>query len=185
MLETDDVDTQWRKMMRILNVEVAHALSPQAKGKVERPYRWLQDRIIRTCALENIAEVAEVRDVLHEELDRYNNRQVHSTTKEIPSIRFERAITEGNSLFRPFSIPEPYTSPNDVFCLREKRMVNAYRRISLFGNDIQVPNTPLREYVAIHMVPDPEKNIMDIRIWWNASMVHSLTLPLEGFRVHL
>jgi len=30
---------QWRKMLRILGVDVAYALSPQAKGKVERPYR--------------------------------------------------------------------------------------------------------------------------------------------------
>jgi transposase len=50
VLETDDVDTQWGKMMRLLGVEVIFALSPQAKGKIERPYRWMQDRIIRTCA---------------------------------------------------------------------------------------------------------------------------------------
>jgi len=48
----------------------------------------------------------------------------------------------------------------------------------------RVLHTHLREYVDIHMVPDPEKNIMDLRIWWNDRMVHSLTLPLEGFRVH-
>ena len=30
VLETDDVATQWRKMMRVLNVDVAYALSPQA-----------------------------------------------------------------------------------------------------------------------------------------------------------
>ena len=48
VLETDDVDTQWRRMMRLLGVDVSFALSPQAKGKVERPYRWLQDRIVRT-----------------------------------------------------------------------------------------------------------------------------------------
>ena len=185
ILQTDDIDTQWGKMMRLLGVDVIFALSPQAKGKIERPYRWMQDRIIRTCALENFRELADAREVLQEELDRYNNHQVHSTTGEIPRIRFERALAEGNSLIRPFSLPEPYTSPDDVFCLREKRMVNAYRRISLFGHDIQVPNTPLRVYVDIHMVPDPDKNTIDIRIWWNSSMVHSLTLPLEGFRVHL
>lgn len=184
VLQTDDVDTQWSKMMRLLGVEVIFALSPQAKGKVERPYRWLQDRIVRTCALERIGEVVEARSVLHEELDRYNNHQVHSTTGEIPNIRFERAIAEGNSLFRPFSLPWPYTSPKDVFCLRERRMVNAYRRISLFGHEIQVPNVPLREEVDIHMVPDPDKNIMEIRIWWDDRMAHSVTLPLQGFRVH-
>jgi len=184
VLQTDDVDTQWSKMMRLLGVEVIFALSPQAKGKVERPYRWLQDRIVRTCALERIGDVVEARSVLHEELDRYNNHQVHSTTGEIPNIRFERAIAEGNSLFRPFSLPRPYTSPKDVFCLRERRMVNAYRRISLFGHEIQVPNVPLREEVDIHMVPDPDKNIMEIRIWWNDRIAHSVTLPLQGFRVH-
>jgi hypothetical protein len=29
---------------------------PQAKSKVERPYRWLQSRIVRTCAVENISQ---------------------------------------------------------------------------------------------------------------------------------
>jgi hypothetical protein len=185
VLQTDDVETQWGKMMSLLGIKVIFALSPEAKGKVERPYRWMQDRIIRTCALENFRELAEAREVLQEELDRYNNRQVHSTTGEIPRIRFEKALTEGNSLLRPFSLPEPFTSPDDVFCLREKRMINAYRRISLFGHEIQVPKTPLREYVDIHMIPNQESSIMNIRIWWKASMVHSLTLPLDRFRVHL
>ena len=70
ILETDDVDTQWGKMMRILGVDVTYALSPQAKGKVERPYQWLQDRIVRTCALEKISTMEEVRAVLREEVDR-------------------------------------------------------------------------------------------------------------------
>lgn len=185
VLQTDDVDTQWRQMMRVLGVDVTYALSPQAKGKVERPYRWLQDRIVRTCALENISAKEEVRSVLKEEVDRYNNHQVHSTTHEIPSIRFRKAQTNGNSLFRPFSLPEPYTSPKDVFCLRETRVVDGYRRISLFNHTIQVPHVELREEVEIHLVPDPAKKVMEVRIWWQEKMVHSVALPLKGFRVHL
>jgi len=185
VLQTDDVDTQWSKMMRVLGVDVTYALSPQAKGKVERPYQWLQDRIVRTCALEKISAVEEVRAVLKGELDRYNHRQVHSTTKEIPSVRFNRARKEGNSLFRPFSLPKPYTSPKDVFCLRESRTVNGYRRISLFNHTIEVPKVELYEEVEIHMVPDTAKQVMEVRIWWHDKMVHSVALPLEGFRVHL
>ena len=184
VLETDDIDTQWRKMMRLLNVDVSYALSPQAKGKVERPYRWLQDRMVRTCIYEKISEFEDCRSVLRDEIDRYNNHQVHSTTREIPNIRFERALEDGNSLFRKFSLPKPYTSPLDVFCLRTQRMVNGYRRISLFKNEIEVPKVPLRVYVDVHMVPDTAKGVMHIRIWWNKKMVHSLSLPLEGFRVH-
>ena len=184
VLETDDVDTQWRKMMRLLGVDVSYALSPQAKGKVERPYRWLQDRIVRTCVYENLSTREEVRSVLQAEVQRYNNRQVHSTTGEIPNIRFERARKEGNSLFRKFTIPKPYTSPQDLFCLRETRMVNGYRRISLFKHVIEVPNVPLRRDVDIHMVPDDTRQLMHLRIWWNNKMVHSLSLPLQGFSVH-
>ena len=184
VLETDDVETQWGKIMRLLGVKVSYALSPQAKGKVERPFRWLQDRIVRTCIYENLSTKVEARSALRTELHRYNNQQVHSTTGEIPNIRFERARSEGNSLFRKFVIPKPYASPQDVFCLRETRMVNAYRRISLFNHTIEVPNVPLRVRVDVHMVPDNTKQLMHIRIWRKATMVHSLSLPLQGFRVH-
>jgi len=184
VLQTDDVDTQWGKMMSRLGIQVTFALSPQARGKVERPYRWLQDRIVRTCALEGLGQLEEVRTVLREEVDRYNNHQVHSTTREIPSLRFDKAIAQGNSLFRPFFLPRPYTSPKDVFCLRESRKVDAYRRISLFGHQIQMPRVPPHEEVAIHMIPDIDKQVMELRLWWNEKMVHSLSLPLQGFRVH-
>jgi hypothetical protein len=185
VLQTDDAETQWLQIMRLLGVKVSYALSPQAKGKVERPYRWLQDRIVRACIYENLSTREEARSVLQSELHRYNNQQVHSTTGEIPDIRFERARRTSNSLFRKLIIPKPYTSLQDVFCLRDKRMVNAYRRITLFNHTIEVPNVPLREYVDVHMVPDVIRQLMHIRIWWEGKMVHSLSLPLDGFRVHL
>jgi transposase len=179
ILQTDDIDPQWRQVMRILRVDVTYALSPQAKGKIERPYRWLQDRIVRTCALESLSSLDEVRGVLHDEVDRYNNHQVHSTTGEIPNIRFENARSSGNTFFRPFSLPKPYTSTKDVFCLRDTRRVNGYRRISVFDREIEVPHVPLREEVELHLIPDPEKHAMEIRIWFEKKMVHSLTLPLN------
>jgi hypothetical protein len=182
VLQTDDVDPQWRQMMRLLGVDVSYALSPQAKGKIERPYRWLQDRIVRTCALEKLSAIEEVRSVLKEEVDRYNNHQVHSTTREIPSIRFEKAGKEGNSLFRPFSLPKPYTSTKDVFCIREKRMVNGYRKISFFNHEIEVPNVPLREEIEVHLIPDIQRDALEIRIWWENRMVHSVTYPIREFR---
>ena len=181
VLQTDDVDTQWGKMMDWLGIDVIFALSPQAKGKIERPYRWMQDRIVRTCALEKITELGEVRDVLREEVDRYNQHQVHSTTGEIPALRFARALSSGNSLFRPFSVPVPYSSPDDIFCLRETRITNGYGRISLFNHEIRIANVPLRQEVDVHLVP---RNIMQIRIWFQNALAHSVDLPLEGFRVH-
>jgi len=178
--QTDDIDPQWRQVMRLLKVNVTYALSPQAKGKVERPYRWLQDRIVRTCALDNLTSLEEVRSVLRDELDRYNNHQVHSTTGEIPSLRFENARKNGNSFFRPFALPRPFTSPKDVFCLHESRIVDGYGRISLFNTDIKIPHAPLHEDVELHLIPDLPKNALEVRIWFQTKMCHSLTIPLQN-----
>jgi hypothetical protein len=185
VLQTDDVDTQWRKMMRIPGVEVSYALSPQAKGKVERPFRWLQDRLVRTCVYEGLSTREQVRQALRAEVHRYNQHQVRSTTGEVPSRRFDHARRKGNSLFRRFTVPQPYSSPQDVFCLREQRLVDGYRRISLFNHKIKVPGTPLYEYVDLHLVPDHADQLMHIRIWCESRLVHTLSLPLDGFRVHL
>lgn len=184
VLGTDEADPQWRQVMRLLGVDVVYALSPQAKGKIERPYRWLQDRIVRTCAREKITSIEDGRSVLRDEIDRYNNRHVHSTTGEIPSIRFDKAREDGRSLFRPFTLPKPYRSVKDVFCLHETRIVNGYRRISVHGHEIEIPRVDLREQVDVHLVPDALNAIMEIRIWWQEKMVHAVTFPLSEFTVH-
>jgi hypothetical protein len=122
---------------------------------------------------------------LKDELDRYNNHQVHSTTQEIPSIRFAKARKEGNSLFRPFVLPKLYTSDKDVFCLREKRVVNGYRRISLANHEIVVPKVPLREEAELHLIQNLSNNSLEIRIWWENQMVQNEFFPLSEFpRVH-
>jgi len=167
--------------MKCLGVGVSYALSAQAKGKIERPFRWLQDRIVRTCAIEKLTTINDVRTVLKEEMDRYNNHQVHSTTGEIPSIRFDKARKEGKSLFRPFALPKPYTSTKDIFCLRERRMVNGYRKISLSNHEMVVPNVPLREEVEVHLIPDAERGALEVRIWWEDRMVQSVIYPLREF----
>lgn len=169
-LQTDEVDTQWKMVLNDLNVDVTYALSPQAKGKIERPYRWLQDRIVRTCAREKITTIEEAQKVLEEEAERYNYHQVHSTTGEIPIIRFQRAVEEKKSLFRELIIPSPYTSTKDIFCLRMKRTVDAYHNISLSNIKLKVHQTPLRDQVELRIIPDEKTGISEIRIWYKDTL---------------
>jgi hypothetical protein len=111
-----------------------------------------------------------------DEINRYNHRQVHSTTKEIPSVGLANARATGNTLFQPLVLPKPYTSPpkvlglsaKDVFCLHETRVVNGYRRISLFRHDIAVPNVPLHEQVDVHLIPDSTSQTVTIQVWASA-----------------
>lgn len=182
ILGTDDVNTQWRQVLALMNTDVVYALSPQAKGKIERPYRWLQERIVRTCALEHVETLEEARLVLREEVHRYNYQQVHSTTQEIPVVRFEKAHKENRSLFRSFSLPKPYTSSKDVFCIRQHRVADGYRKITLAGHSIQIPGIYPREELDLHFVPNENKNTVEIRFWAVSKLVFTTNLPIDSLK---
>lgn len=179
--KTDEVNTQWKRCVDLAGSKVIYALSPQAKGKIERPYRWMQDRIVRTCARERINRIEEGREVLRYEVDRYNNHQVHSTTGEIPKIRFVRAGESGQSFFRPFVVPKPFTSVDDVFCLQERRQTDGYRKISLWNQSIQVPKVDPYEEVDIHIVPSRKDQAFGVRIWHGKQLVLTTTFPQSTF----
>lgn len=181
VLQTDDVDPQWRQVMRVIGSDVVYALSPQAKGKIERPYRWLQDRIVRTCAKENVATLTQAKDVLRAEVYRYNTKQVHSTTGEIPAIRFQKAQQEENTFFRTFILPHPYKYVKDIFCLREKRIVNSYHKVSLWNKEIYVPKVPLHHDVTIHIIPNKKQHTLELRFWWSQQLVHTVIYPIKDF----
>jgi len=108
---------------------------------------------------------------LASELKRYNSHQVHSTTGEIPDIRFYRAIDDKRSLFREFTVPSPFISTKDIFALRDNRVVNAYRKISINKLELNVSGVPLRERVYLRIAPDKNKGLAEIRFWYNKKLV--------------
>src|SRR5512139_1787398 len=169
-LLTDETTPQWKQVLQDCNVKVIHSLSPQARGKVERPYAWLQDRLIRTCVREDITEIKQAQRVLNHELYRYNHQQVHSTTQEIPYLRFQKALKEKQSLFREFTIKPPYQSVKDIFCLRMKRTVDSYRRISINNLQLKVNHATPRKEVNLRIYP-LNKDISEIRFWCEDKLI--------------
>jgi len=162
---TDEANPQWKQVLDDCRVKVTYALSPQAKGKIERPYRWIQDRLVRTCYRENIRIIKEAQLILNSLVRRYNYQIVHSTTGEIPYIRFQRAIREKRTLFREFRIIPPFKSTKDIFCLRVERMVNPYRKVSINNLELKVPGAPLHERIQLRIVPDRESGLSEVRFW--------------------
>ena len=164
-LVTDDIDPQWKTVLRECGIDPRYALSPQAKGKIERPYGWLQDRIVRTCARESVTTISQAREVLHAEKHRYNYRQVHSTTGEIPIMRFRRALREKRTLFRDFEVPPPFRSTKDIFSLKAERVVDQYRKISFNNLEFKLDGVTARDRVQLRIVPDLEQGMAEIRFW--------------------
>lgn len=168
---TDEAAPQWRQVLDDCNVKYIPALSPQAKGKVERPYQWLQDHLVRLCVRENIGTIGSAQRILNQEVHQYNYRKVHSTTKEVPYFRFQRALKEKKSLFMPFIIKPPYQSIKDIFCLRIDRIVNSYRKISLNNIELRLDKAPIGAKVNLRIYPNERTGISEIRCWYNNALI--------------
>jgi len=168
-LLTDETTPQWKQVLQDCNVKVTHSLSPQARGKIERPYGWLQDHLIRTCVREDVTKIQQAQRILNQELHRYNYRQVHSTTEEVPYFRFQKALKERRSLFREFKIPPPFQSVKDIFCLRMDRTVDSYRRVSINNLQFKVHADPRKQVnLRIHPLND---QLSEIRFWCEGKLI--------------
>ena len=66
--------SQFERALKELGVEVIHALTPQAKGRIERLFGVLQDRLVKEMRLEGIATKDQANVFLKEYLPRYNKR---------------------------------------------------------------------------------------------------------------
>ena len=169
-LLTDETTPQWKQVLQDCNVEVIHSLSPQARGKIERPYGWLQDHLIRTCVREDVTQIQQAQKILNQELRRYNHHQVHSTTQEIPYLRFQRALKEKQSLFREFKIKPPFQSVKDIFCLRMNRTIDPYRRVSINNLQLKVNHATPRKEINLRIYP-LNKDISEIRFWCDEKLI--------------
>ena len=72
--ENPDTLTQFERAMgKELNVEIIHAQSAQAKGRIEKLFKTLQDRLIKELRLQNISTIKEANKFLIEEyLPKFN-----------------------------------------------------------------------------------------------------------------
>jgi transposase len=66
--------SQFERALKELGVAVIHALSPQAKGRIERLFGVLQDRLVKEMRLKNVKTKEEANAFLKEYLPRYNER---------------------------------------------------------------------------------------------------------------
>lgn len=66
--------SQFERALEELGVEVIHAYSPQAKGRVERLFGVLQDRLVKEMRLRGIKTRDEANDFLKGYLPSYNRR---------------------------------------------------------------------------------------------------------------
>lgn len=74
----DPTPTQFERAARTLDIEPILALTPQAKGRVERAFQTLQDRLVKALRLARIHCMAKANAWLPSFLDAYNAQFAHA-----------------------------------------------------------------------------------------------------------
>jgi transposase len=184
-IPTDGIDTQWLQVLKDCGVKRIPALSPQAKGKVERPYQWIQDHVVRRCMSDNVVKLSDGQQILNELVGRYNYKNIHSTTKEVPYYRFKKALKNNNSLWRAFTIPKPFVSKKDIFSLRLQRTADGYRTISLKNLKLKVNGLNPYDDVDIRIYK-LNNHISELRFWRDQHLLDTQIIKnclLKGFQL--
>ena len=104
-------DTQIQRALRELGIEIIFANSPQARGRIERLFRLLQDRLIKEMRLAGIKDYASANEFLKDKfLPWYNKRytlKVQSAYKPLPgnvnlelvfSCKYRRKVNKDNTI---------------------------------------------------------------------------------------
>lgn len=110
LAENPDLKTQFSRVVENLRANVIFANSSQAKGRVERLFRTLQDRLIKELRLQNISTVAEA------------NRFFEDIFIPDFNKRFGRPAREAGNLHRILETRER-NRVDDLFCRHDERTV--------------------------------------------------------------
>jgi len=111
--------SQFERAMEELGVEIIHANSPQAKGRIERLFRTLQDRLIKEMRLKGIKTIGEANLFLEGYLKRHNKRfSIEAAEKE----DLHRPLAEGFDLDGVLCIKTKRALRNDFTVAHNKKL---------------------------------------------------------------
>jgi transposase len=137
--------SQIQRILAELGIEAIAAYSPEAKGRVERLWRTLQDRLTKELRLANITTLEQANAFLPSFMEHYN-------------ARFAKKPKDPHHAWVPLpaNLDMAY-----YFSVRETRTVRADHCISFAGQLLQLlpgPRDPslVGQKVSVHVVPEGE-----------------------------
>ena len=136
--EEKETLSQFKRALHELGIECIHATpyQPQGKGKIERIFRFMQDRLAHEMETAGVRTIHEANKYLKKWVEWYNHCHVHSVTKQIPNERYMMSDS-----FR--EVPKS-TKLEEIFCLKYERVVKADNTIQLDGRTYQIRKNEYR-----------------------------------------
>ena len=137
--------TQFGRALKQLGIEHIPAYSPQARGRSERLFGTLQDRLPKELALAGIRTVEAA------------NRWLRDVYIAEHNARFAVPAEQQGSAF----VADPTGAWRDILCIQEERRVGNDNTVKWRRLDLQLPPSRLRPHfvkatVRVHEYPDGE-----------------------------
>ena len=126
--------SEFERALKELGVKVIHATSPQAKGRVERLFKTLQDRFVKEMRLRELRTIQEGNAFLKQYLPIYNRR-------------FPVAPRGREDLHRP--LPKGFNL-DAVLCIKTERRLRNDFTVAYHGKLYQVQDKTRATKVIVH-----------------------------------
>src|SRR5271166_2055247 len=135
--------TQVGRALEQLSVEPIGAYSPQARGRSERAFQTVQDRLVKELRLAGITSIEAANAFIREVYLPADNE------------RFAAPAAEPGSAFTSI----PGVDLDEILCVQEERQVGNDNCVSYRTLKLQIPESPLRPHfvkarVKVHVYPD-------------------------------
>jgi transposase len=127
-LAGEEPKSQFGRALDELGIQYIAAYSPQAKGRVERLFETLQDRLVKALREAGASNCREANQVLVTFLPNFNRR-------------FMTEAAQPGSAYRQWPAD---LRPSDVLCFKYTRTVANDNTISFDGHKLQIPPGPRR-----------------------------------------
>jgi transposase len=160
-LRASPVLTQVGRALQELGIQLIFAQSPQAKGRVERLWGTLQDRLVSELRLAQVHSLAEANQVLAHYLKRFNRQ--FAVPAADPTTAYE-PVPIGLKLDR-------------IFCFKYERLVQADNTVRFDGREIQLLPLPQRRSWVRARVEVHEHFDGAIAVYYRSTRIPSRAAP--------
>ena len=163
-LEGKRKPTQFGRVMEELGIISIPALSPQARGRIERLWGTFQDRLVSELRISGASNMEEANRELWDFLPRYNQKFV------VP------AAEPGSAYREP---PEDF-NPDEVFCFKYQRTVGRDNVVRFGEHRLQIMPTNGRLSYAKARVEVHERMDGSLAVYYKGQCLASKPAPVEA-----
>lgn len=151
------------------DLRIAHVThqpyQPQGKGKVERIFRFIQERFVSELDSPEIPLYV-INKKFQQWMQWYNTKHVHRTIGCVPKKRFD---PQG---FTPLS-GKQLKQLDDIFCLKDTRVVDTCNQFSYEGVQYTIPGRQSYAHQRVELHVHPRQKL---RVWSGGKLIAELMI---------